>query len=206
MHQRTSERSLPRKTTPKVVGGKVQRKNRAARTPNYYNTPQDVPIIDRRRPGAGHRHVLRKKDLVDFISILPDWDELSKGLNAVVLAPAEPGTAGWHDRGIVAICTWQRDLCVQTSPEFYFEHRDIFERIGVECEKREWGYLCKFTGAQVRAYQLLHIFLHELGHHHDRMTTRSQRDIARGEPYAEAYARQYEKLIWQRYGEVFSWD
>ena len=63
--------------------------------------------------------------------------------------------------------------------------------------------MCEFTEAQARAYQLLHILLHELGHHHDRMTTKPKVRASRGEPYAEAYALQYEARIWDRYQEAF---
>ena len=66
----------------------------------------------------------------------------------------------------------------------------------------ENGYLCKFTEAQARAYQLLHILLHELGHH-DRITTKSQKRASRGEPYAEAYALTYEAKIWDVYQRRF---
>jgi hypothetical protein len=55
----------------------------------------------------------------------------------------------------------------------------------------------------VRAYQLLHILTHELGHHHDRITTQSQKRAARGEPYAEAYARKYEALVWESFTRHF---
>jgi hypothetical protein len=40
--------------------------------------------------------------------------------------------------------------------------------------------------------------VHELGHHHDRMTSRG-RDAARGEPYATAYARQARAKVWPDY-------
>ena len=63
--------------------------------------------------------------------------------------------------------------------------------------------MCEFTESQARAYQLLHILLHELGHHHDRITTKSQVRASRGEPYAEAYALQHEALIWERYLDTF---
>jgi len=57
------------------------------------------------------------------------------------------------------------------------------------------------------AYQLLHIFLHELGHHCDRMSTKSRRDSGRGEPFAEEWAYRYERVLWDRYLETFglSW-
>ncbi len=192
-----------RKTTPRVVDGKVQRKNRSALTPSYWNTPQEFPVIDRERPGPGHRHLLKKRDIENFISILPDWSELSKGLDAILLARYEQGTAGWHTPGIVGICAWERELHVEQDLEFFNEHKGVYDRIGVEYEPVEDGMLCRFTENQAKAYQLLHILLHELGHHHDRMTTRSKREAARGENYAEQYALTYEKVIWNRYVENF---
>lgn len=162
-----------RKTTPRVVGGKVQRKNRSAETPSFYNTPQDMPRIIREKPGRGYRHVLRKSDVVDFVSIVPQWDELSRGLNAVVLAPGDEECMGWHASGVVRVCAWERDLWKEWATWFYEEHCDILERMSVPCERIDsQAHLCKFTEATVRAFQLLHILLHELGHHHDRMTTK----------------------------------
>jgi hypothetical protein len=192
-----------RKTAPRVIDGVVQFKNRRAPTPNYYNTPQTVPVIDRERPGPGYRHVLKKRDVIDFISILPDWDELSKELNVIALAAGEEDTDGWHHPGVVAVCAWERELWREMDAEFHEEHADLLERLGVPCETTRIGLLCKFSEPTAKAYQLLHVLLHELGHHHDRMTTRSKRAASRGEGYAERYARQYEKLIWGRYLEVF---
>jgi hypothetical protein len=65
--------------------------------------------------------------------------------------------------------------------------------------------MCKFNKKSIKAYQLLHVFLHELGHHHDMMTTRSRLESSRGESYAEEYALKYEKLIFDRYFEVFGY-
>ncbi len=195
-----------RKTTPKVVSGKVQTKSRRAETPSYYNTPQEIPALDRRKPGPGYRHLIKKKDLVRFISILPDWAELSAGLNVVVLAPGEWDCHGWHEPGVVAICAWDRGLWQEASRSFLQEHHALLERLGVPVEKKQGVYLCKFDEASARAFQLLHIMLHELGHHHDRMTTRSKNRAARGEEYAEQYARKYENTIWHRYFEVFRID
>lgn len=62
--------------------------------------------------------------------------------------------------------------------------------------------ICDFTENQIKAYFCLHIFLHELGHHHDRINTKSGR-IARGEGYAESYALEYEEIIWNRYFDYF---
>ena len=191
-----------RKTAPKVVDGKVQHKNRRALTPNYYNTPQDIPVLERQRAGKDHKHVIRKKHLIDFISILPDWDELSVGLDAVLLAPYIETADGWYDDGVVAVCAWPRSIWTEWVDRYYKEHEDILSRLGVSCEKIRGAYRCKFTEGTARAYQLLHILLHELGHHHDCMTTRSKRYASRGETYAEQYARRYSDVIWNRYLET----
>lgn len=196
-------RSYPRKTTPKVKGGKVQRKNRWAETPNYYNTPQRVPAIDREKPGKGYRHVLKKRDVVDFISILPDWEELSKGLNVVVLAAGDPRGMGWNDNGVVAVCAWERQLASVWDAAFVEEHRTVLERLGVPIVPVADGRRCEFTEETAKGFQLMHILLHELGHHHDRMTTRSKREPSRGEPYAEQYANRHAEVLWNRYFEVF---
>jgi hypothetical protein len=48
------------------------------------------------------------------------------------------------------------------------------------------------------------LYANELyGHHHDCMTTRSQRQACRGEDYAERYAIRYSRLIWNRYVKEF---
>lgn len=195
--------NVNRKSTPAVRGGRVQKKNDWTRTPNYFNTPQRWPVIDRQRPGAGYRHFLLRRDVEKFIGLLPDWNELSVGLNAIVLAPGEYSTGGWHLPGVVAVCAWDADLWVDYRWDFYEDHKPIFNRLGVPAEPIENGYLCQFTEDTARAYQLLYILTHELGHHHDRMTTHSKRCASRGESYAEQYALRYEKQIWARYVEAF---
>lgn len=199
-------RHINRKATPKVVDGQVQKKNNWELAPNYYNTPQAMPVIDRQRPGKGYRHVLLQRDIETFIGLLPDWAELSRGLNAIVLAPGEYKRNGWHTPGVVAVCAWDEELWIdfRHDTHFFEAHEPIFRRLGVPMKPANDGYtLCQFTSETARAYQLLHILLHELGHHHDRMTTKSKVRASRGEPYAEAYALQYEALIWERYQEAF---
>ena len=93
-----------RKTSPKVIGGKVQRKNRWAETPTYWNTRQRAPVVDREEPGWGYRHLLRRKDVLAFIELIPDWDALSDGLDAIVLAAGRRSADGWHDDGVIGIC------------------------------------------------------------------------------------------------------
>ena len=199
-------RTAQRKSTPKVTDGRVQKKNNAATTPTYYDTPQPMPVIDRQRPGAGYRHVLKQRDVETFIGLLPDWAELSRGLNAIVLAPGDRQCFGYHTLGVVHVCAWDDDLWLRyrTDEAGLAKNLPIFRRFGVRCELSEDGYTCcEFSESTARGFQLLDVLLHELGHHHDRMTTKSQVRASRGEPYAEAYALQYEAQIWERYQDAF---
>jgi hypothetical protein len=193
-----------RKSAPRVKAGRVQVQNNWKLTPNYYNSEQHFPAINRKRPGAGYRHLLRKKDLVKFIGILPDWNELSRGLNGIVLTHGEEEAFGYHIPGTVHICAWDREIWITVTNAFYEKHRDFLDRLGVSCKSDDdGGYVCEFNENTARAHQLLGTLLHELGHHHDRMTTKSKVKASRGEPYADAYARNYEAQIWTRYQEVF---
>jgi len=101
--------SYPRRQTPKVKDGRVQKKNRHEWTPNYWSHAPRRPVIDKERPGPGHKQFLSKHHLYSFIDLLPDWDELAKGLRAVLLAEHEDGCDGWYShRGVVGICAWTR--------------------------------------------------------------------------------------------------
>ena len=193
-----------RRTAPKVRGGKVQKKNRTQRSPGYRNHEQDTPVIDRLNPGPGFRHVLRKGDVERFLTLLPDWEELSRGLDAVLLAPGEARLYGWHRPGRIAVCAWPRAIIEQWSVWFAIEHIDALERLDVSVEKLGGKRVrIHWTEAGVRGFQLMAVLLHELGHHHDRMTTRSRRRVARGEAYADEYAARYADRIWDRYLDEF---
>jgi hypothetical protein len=193
---------MGRKSTPKVVSGKVQKKNSHEITFNYWDHDPGYPVIDRQRPGDGYRHLLSKADIQKFIDILPDWAELSVGRKAIILAERSD-CYGWHSTGVIGICAWDRELWQEYNTKFYLEHVGVFERLGVESVDLEDDYWeCRFTEDQAKAFQLLHILLHELGHHHDRMTTKSKR-TSRGEPYAEEYALKYMDVIWAEYVKRF---
>ena len=195
---------MNRKSAPKVRRGRVQKKNNWVLTPSYYTTEQSLPVIDRRRPGEGYRHLLRRRDIEDFIAILPEWDALAEGLNAIVLARGGD-EMGWHEPGVVHVCAWEEELWWDdTAPSFVDEHREILELLGVVVEKRGDRLVTEWSESQARAFQLLHVLLHELGHHHDRMTTRSRHDAARGERFAEEYARRHEARVWDEYLRRFN--
>ena len=195
-----------RKTAPKVRNGKVQRKNRWQLSPHYSLAEPGRPVIERHRPGVDGRHLLRKRDVERFVEILPDWQELSRGLKAILLTSDHDDCMGWYAEGIVAICSWSRELAGRWDHDFVVEHAEVMERLGVEWEKvdGDTDYV-HWTENSARGFQLMHIFLHELGHHHDRMTTASELHTGRGEGYAERYANEYADRIWDDYFRIFPW-
>jgi hypothetical protein len=193
-----------RRSAMKVRSGIVQRKNRSARTPHYLHDEMPTLVIDRRRPGRGHHHVASKDDVRRFLGILPEWRELSVGLNAVVLDSGFLDCMGWHRPGVVAICAWDADFVWHDClPAFYAEHAAIIEKLNVPVCRVDDRIEVQFTEATARAFLLVHVLVHELGHHHDRMATRSKRNTASGEGYAEAYARRHEDEILSRYHRRF---
>jgi hypothetical protein len=252
-----------RKTAPRVVDGKVKRKNRWRREPDYTATHQ--VRIERYKPVAGYRHFISPTDVTAFLGILPDWRELAIGLQRVVLS-ADPSCLGWHRPGTVAVCAWDEGCTVVVNPGFYAEHAGIYRKLHVPCRRvvlvkscpgcdfladnppeedaeplcvscgpdlypldredlevqydylayydlkqnlprealpRPFGYFLEFNPSTVQAFLLIHVLVHELGHHHDRMTSPRRRDATRGEHYAEEYARQYEDQILRAYRRVF---
>lgn len=234
----------PRRTTPRVKDGQVQRKHRDRREADYRPTHQ--VRIERSKPRRGRRHFVSISDVAAFLPLLPDWDEIAVGLQRVLLS-RDDDCDGWHSPGTVAICAWD-DFCVQVvNANYYAEHAEIFRRMrvpcrpvvyrpGLEClscwanlDPDDWSrcgrcgasladaypaadhntpeeerrHVVAFTPATVQAFLLVHVLVHELGHHHDRMTSPRKRRATRGEDYAEAYAKKHEDALWPAYCRVF---
>ena len=194
-----------RKTDPKVIAGKTQKKNRWTPTDGRpFVGPTEI-FVERRDPGKGYKHVVSRRQVTTFLGLLPDWEELSRGFHGVILDAGGKGCDGWHSRGVVALCAWEEDLCVPIDNYFQKEHEAILGMLGVEAQFDEGDRVLNYTPRQATAFALMHVLLHELGHHHDRMTTRSRSQASRGEAYAERYANEYAPLIWERYQDVFGW-
>ncbi len=81
-----------RRDAPRVRDGAVQYKNNWTRTRHWSQTTIDGFVVDRERPGEGYRHILRQRDVGRFIRLLPEWDELSKGVDLTAL-PTDPPSA-----------------------------------------------------------------------------------------------------------------
>jgi len=162
------------------------------------------PVIDRERPGPAYRHILRRRDVESFIEILPDWEELSESLDAIVLARGDPELHGYYLPGTIGICAWSRELAQTMSFQHFSNERPLLERLGVPVEHRQHDVIVHFDEQTVRGFQLMEVFLHELGHHRDRMTTRRRWSCARGEPYAESYAVEYGERVWEGYRQAFN--
>jgi hypothetical protein len=198
-------RRCQRKTSTKVRDGKVCRKNRTELSNHYSQICQTQTVIDRLRPVDGFRHYLTIADVKRFIAILPDWDQLSVGLDAIILAEGG-GPMGWQWDGVVAVCAWEREYTSDWHTTFVDEHAVVLDRLGVRREPIEddpGGTWCFFDDASIKGFQLMHILLHELGHHHDQMTTRSRTRAALGEHFAENYALNYADRLWDAYFREF---
>ena len=192
--------SNSRKTTPKVRDGVVQNKDRHA--PTRLNS-LSVGINE-----SGGRHVVSKDDIWKFIRLIPDWKRASADLDLIYLARATndevDGYYEYPDRPTIVLNSWEDDLTTLIFNSDYIEHhRALFDRLGVEITEDDIGSpMLRFDEDSARAFQLLHIFLHELGHHHYRITRGRGRDGGT-EKYAESYALKMERKIWRRYCEAF---
>lgn len=193
-----------RMTAPGVRDGHTRRKNNWKQSPSCYAVPQLVPTIDRQRPGDGYRHLLLKRDIERFVNLIPNWEQVAVGLDVIVLASGQWNCDGWYNRGVLAICAFQTEMRFEPRWDWYQAHRDFLTRIEAHIEgETPEDITLHWTPWTARAYQLCHVFLHELGHHRDRMTTRTRRRCCRGEAFAESYAWEFEPQIWERYLEEF---
>ncbi len=193
--------SYNRRTATKVKDGRIQRKNR------HIPTGRLGYVLDRESPGRGFRHVLSKPDLQAFIDLIPDWDQLSRNLERIVLASRGTVDAVYEfyhreETGSIFLHAWDEDLWVELTSEYFEAHADIFQRIGVSFDPVEGAVMCRFTEAQGRAFMLLHVFMHELGHHHDRLHQK-HRHSTKGEDYAERFATGRFNTLFPGYVRVF---
>lgn len=192
-----------RKTAPKVKNGVVQKKN------NHEITAREKYVVDRERPDKGYKHVISKRDIHDFIELIPDWSEVSTGIESIILDSGSDSFDGmyqhyyYENTGAIRLSAWPKELWVDFEKDYYEEHRWHLNLLGVVCEERENDWYCHFTENQARAFMLMHIFLHELGHHVDKLRSKNQQVMAGGEEFAENYANKLFEVIWPSYVNRF---
>lgn len=193
-------RTHNRKTTPKVRNGQVQKKNRHA--PTRLNS-FSVGVI-----GSGGRLVTTKDDVWKFLRLIPDWKRVSSDLDIIYLdAQVSDEADGWYEypqQTAIVLTAFEDDLRTFPRQDYLEQHRALFRRLGVDIQEDAHGDpVCQFDDGSAKAFQLLHILLHELGHHHYRIT-RGRGRFAGDEKYAESYALKLERMIWKRYCEAFA--
>ena len=191
-----------RRTATKVKDGRVQRKN------HHRPTGHDGYVLDRESPGRGFRHVVSKGDMQLFIDIIPDWSRYAERLERIILACHDPAADGAYqffrreETGAIFLHAWHEDLWIDLTPPYFDSHQKIFTALGLAYDRRENCVTCRFTEAQARAFMLLHIFLHELGHHYDRIHQKHS-DSSKGEDYAERFATSRFELLFSGYVHIF---
>ena len=198
-----NRRNFQRKTAPKVKSGKVQKKNRVQFTTRLGY------VIDRQSPAKGCKHVLTKKDVHMFTDIIPGWRSLSTGIELILLSSGIEDYDGVYEyfkrekTGIIDLSAWEKDLWQDIDEKYFLDHKDIFDLLGVVYEEKKDGWTCFFTESQAKAFMLLHVFMHELGHHIDRLESKNQYSIPGGELFAEKFAMDYLEQLWPLYIEKF---
>lgn len=164
-------------------------------------------VIDRESPGRGFCHVVTKRDLQNFFELIPDWIALSHRLERIVLAAGsdEDGAHEFYHRegtGAIFLNAWDENLWAPLSSTYFEAHRDLLRRLGVSHDAAGDMVDCRFTEQQAKAFALLHVFMHELGHHWDE-THQKHRHATRGEGYAERFANRYFDQLYPAYVRSF---
>jgi len=149
-----------------------------------------------------------KRDVQAFIDIVPGWERFSERLERVVLASPGSGCDGeyafYHreETGAIFLHAWREDLWTELAVPYFDAHQTIFERLGVSFDRAENGVTCRFTEAQARAFMLLHVFMHQLGHHYDHIHQKHL-GSTKGEDYAERFAASHFEQLFPAYVRVF---
>tara|TARA_R110001592_G_scaffold254129_2_gene517448 strand:+ start:16557 stop:17162 length:606 start_codon:yes stop_codon:yes gene_type:complete len=192
-----------RKTSPKVIGGHVQRKN------NHTPTASEGYVVDRVRPGKGFKHVLTKKDIHDFTDLIPDWCDISEGIESVILDTGDEYADGYYKHynregtGAIWLSAWPSDLWITFNKEYFEEHEWLLQELGVPIEEEKDEFICHFVPSTAKAFMLLHVFLHELGHHVDKLRSRKKNIMRGGEAFAEQYANERFRELFPSYASKF---
>ena len=177
----------------------MQKKNRTALSPDIYEHDFDRIVFQRIRPAKGYYHPVSVTDLKRFIGIVPDWQEASAQVRAIVLTSGHTWRAGsYNEVGVIKLDAWPKLAGIVVGDT----DRWLVERMGIAIPADQHAEV-EFTQSQVRCYQLLGILLHELGHYADRMGSRKKKTCDNGEPFAIAYEHRRQRELWDAYVREF---
>jgi hypothetical protein len=129
-------------------------------------------------------------------------------LERIVLAAPSHDSDGLYEffhreeTGAIYLHAWSEDLWVEMAMPYFEAHRYIFDQIGVRYDVEASLARCYFSESQARAFSLLHVFLHELGHHFDRLHQKHL-GSTKGEEYAERFATSRFESLFPLYAATF---
>ena len=152
--------------------------------------------------------MITKAHIQSFVELIPEWERYSERLERIVLARHHHDCDGMYkfyhreESGAIYLHAWSDDLWTEMAIPYFREHQSLFDRIGVRYDLEESLVRCYFSEPQARAFTLLHVFLHELGHHFDRIHQKHS-GSTKGEDYAERFANSHFDILFPRYVEVF---
>jgi hypothetical protein len=190
-----------------VKNGTVQKKHRWDYYAKEYAVREgdgEIPIV--REPAfRGCRHLVTEDDLRTFLTIIPDWARYSTGLRGLVLGDGDDDCYGWHDVGVICIHAWSSEIEETWPSAFFEEHKPVLDRLLAphELDDRANEFHCEFTKKTAAGFLLMHVFLHELGHHYDRMQTKARTHSGRGESFAESFGNELAEDIWNDFFRTF---
>ncbi|PCJ18415.1 MAG: hypothetical protein COB02_10995 [Candidatus Cloacimonadota bacterium] len=194
---------MNRKVTPKVKNGLVQKKNNHSKTKGAYNHDGSELLIFKYKALKNYSHVVSVSDLHKFISIFPDFKKYSEGLHSIILDGSFHSPMGLCEIGVISLMAWEKDSFddPDSCPDWLEEHKDVLTTLGVEFSiENKYSY---FTKKTARDFMLIHVFVHEIGHHYDRWCTYSKNSFPGGEPFAENFANNLFDEIWPKYQDIF---
>jgi hypothetical protein len=164
-------------------------------------------VIEKTPAGRGYMHVVSPKQLREFIEIIPDWQMLSRHLECITLGGGSDNAGLYypHERrrtGRIWLYAWEKNLWSEVCKDWLTDHRHILDAIGATYFIKLDSAICRLTVAQARAFSLLHVFMHEVGHHRDFLRRRGY-SLPNCEWVAEEFANNLFQTLLPRYVERF---
>lgn len=200
----------PRREHPREKRGKRKPKPNKSDRLRWFPGPPGVFSVHRRSPGRQRYHPASPDDVRRFVQLIPGWQRVADDLDGVLLCG--PWSAEYYDteglygqHGIV-LFSWPKDPRLSMWYAFTRHVPDTIRYLGLKERKRDRSFQSLWTPAQARAYVLLFVLLHEIGHHVDWVMSRDvhrRRRAGRGEPFAEDWAAEYRHRMWDDYVSAF---